>query len=202
MSDRLNIVLVEKAYLLSAGFENLLSEFPGLFLVAHYDGTENNLAAKIAHHKPDMVVIDPQCFNEGLFSLLNRLQLSNNTIIIGLITNSTPDNIKSHFRYCLNIEYGKHEVLESFKSFLGDKSYKKESDKSASTLSDRENTIVKQLVSGYTNQQIADQLFLSIHTVNTHRKNITNKLGIKTVSGLTVYAIMNKIVDIHDIEHK
>ena len=202
MSNRLNIVLVERAYLLSAGFENLLSEFPGLFLVAHYDGTENNLATKITHHKPDMVAIDPQCFKEGLYSLLNRLQLTNNTLIIGLITNSTPDNIKSHFRYCLNIEDGKYEVLESFKSFLKEKLYKKASDKSASTLSNREHTIVKQLVSGYTNQQIADQLFLSIHTVNTHRKNITNKLGIKTVSGLTVYAIMNKIVDIHDIEHK
>lgn len=202
MSNRLNIVLVESAYLLSAGFENLLSEFPGLFLMAHFDGSENKLAAKITHHKPDMVVIDPQCFKEGLLSLLNQLQLINNNIIIGLITNSTPDNIKSHFRYCLNIEYGKHEALESFKFIVGDKLNLKASDKSASTLSDREQTIVKQVVSGYTNQQIADKLFLSIHTVNTHRKNITNKLGIKTVSGLTVYAIMNKIVDIHDIEHK
>lgn len=202
MSNRLNIVLIEKAYLLSAGFENLISEFPGLFLVAHYDGTENKLAAKITRHKPDMVVIDPQCFNEGLLSLLNLLHKVNSTIIIGLITNSTPDNIKSHFRYCLNIEYGKHEVLESFKSFLGDKLNLKTSDKLASALSDREQTIVRQVVSGYTNQQIADKLFLSIHTVSTHRKNITNKLGIKTVSGLTVYALMNKIVDIHDIEHK
>ena len=202
MSKRLNIVLVESAYLVSAGFENLISEFPGLVLVAHYDGTENNLSEKITHHKPDIIVIDPQCFPDGPISILNRLQLVNNSIIIGLVNKATPDNIKSHFRFCLNVEYGKHEVLESFKSFLGDKLTIKSSDKSSSALSDREQTIVKKFVSGNTNQQIADQLFLSIHTVNTHRKNITNKLGIKTVSGLTVYALMNKIVNIQDIEHK
>ena len=202
MPKRLNIVLVESAYLLSAGVENLLTEFPGLFLVAHYDGGENNIASKISHHKPDIVIIDPECIQEGLLTLLNQLQMVNNTIIIGLVSNSTADNIKSHFRACLNIELGKHEVLESFKSILGDKLTQKDRDRTAADLSEREQTIVKQLVSGYTNQQIADQLFLSIHTVNTHRKNITNKLGIKTVSGLTVYALMNKIVDIHEIEHK
>jgi DNA-binding CsgD family transcriptional regulator len=47
---------------------------------------------------------------------------------------------------------------------------------------------------GFTNQQIADKLFISKHTVISHRKNITSKLGIKTVSGLTVYAVLNNLI--------
>jgi DNA-binding CsgD family transcriptional regulator len=43
-------------------------------------------------------------------------------------------------------------------------------------------------------------LFLSVHTVTTHRKNITKKLGIKTVSGLTVYALLNKIIKMDDLQ--
>ena len=50
------------------------------------------------------------------------------------------------------------------------------------------------------NKEIADHLNISIHTVISHRKNITRKTGIKTVSGLTVYALLNDLVDIHSIE--
>ena len=55
---------------------------------------------------------------------------------------------------------------------------------------------------GLTNQQIADSLFLSAHTVMTHRKNISSKLGIKSVSGLTVYAIVNNIITIEEVTSK
>lgn len=58
-------------------------------------------------------------------------------------------------------------------------------------LSSREINVLQQVVSGYTNKEIADHLNISLNTVLSHRKNITAKLGIKTVSGLTFYAIMN-----------
>jgi DNA-binding CsgD family transcriptional regulator len=65
---------------------------------------------------------------------------------------------------------------------------------SESQLSEREIEILKLIALGYTNKEIGDKLFISIHTVITHRKNITSKLGIKTIAGLTVYAILNKII--------
>jgi len=68
-----------------------------------------------------------------------------------------------------------------------------------SDLSEREKTIVKLVALGKTANEIADVLFLSSHTVITHRKNISKKLGIKTVSGLTVYAILNNIVTFEEI---
>lgn len=63
------------------------------------------------------------------------------------------------------------------------------------TLSQREKDVLKEVALGYSNKEIADRLFISIHTVISHRKNITEKLGIKSISGLTVYAIMNGIID-------
>jgi DNA-binding CsgD family transcriptional regulator len=67
-------------------------------------------------------------------------------------------------------------------------------------LSDREKTILKHVAKGQTNKEIAENLYLSTHTVITHRKNITAKLGIKTISGLTVYAILNNLVTLEEIK--
>ena len=58
-------------------------------------------------------------------------------------------------------------------------------------LSTREIDVLQLVAKGITNKEIADKLNISLNTVLTHRKNITTKLGIKTVSGLTFYAIMN-----------
>ena len=49
------------------------------------------------------------------------------------------------------------------------------------------------------NKEIADTLCLSINTVTTHRRNITKKLQIHTSNGLTIYAIVNKLVELQDI---
>ena len=67
-------------------------------------------------------------------------------------------------------------------------------------LSTRETDVLQLIVKGITNNEIADKLSISLNTVLTHRKNITAKLGIKTVSGLTFYAIMNGIISGDDIE--
>ena len=69
----------------------------------------------------------------------------------------------------------------------------------SSELSDREIAILKKVALGYTNKEISDQLHISPHTVITHRKNITAKLGIKTISGLTVYALINNLFSTEDV---
>lgn len=68
------------------------------------------------------------------------------------------------------------------------------------TLSDREKDIIACVTKGMSNKEIADSLYLSVHTVTTHRRNISNKLQIHTTAGLTIYAIANKLVDIEDIQ--
>ncbi|MEE0923258.1 MAG: LuxR C-terminal-related transcriptional regulator, partial [Paludibacteraceae bacterium] len=55
-------------------------------------------------------------------------------------------------------------------------------------------------VKGLSNKEIADVLCISTHTVISHRKNITRKLNIHSTAGLTIYAIVNKLIDIHTIQ--
>jgi DNA-binding NarL/FixJ family response regulator len=61
-------------------------------------------------------------------------------------------------------------------------------------LSERETEVLIHLVSGMSNKEIADVLNISFHTVVSHRKNISHKTGIKSESGLTIYALTNKII--------
>ncbi|MEE1302599.1 MAG: LuxR C-terminal-related transcriptional regulator, partial [Bacteroidales bacterium] len=67
-------------------------------------------------------------------------------------------------------------------------------------LSEREKDVIVCVVKGMTNKAIADKLFISINTVTTHRRNIAKKLNIHSSAGLTIYAIMNKLVDIKEVK--
>ena len=62
-------------------------------------------------------------------------------------------------------------------------------------LSKREEEILRFIAEGYTNVEIAEQLFLSAHTVNTHRRNIMNKLGVNNTVGIVMYAVREGIVN-------
>ena len=66
-------------------------------------------------------------------------------------------------------------------------------------LSDREIEVLSLVAQGKINKEIAEKLFISTTTVITHRKNIQEKLGIKSVSSLTIYAVMHGYVDINKI---
>lgn len=67
-------------------------------------------------------------------------------------------------------------------------------------LSDREKEVIVSLVQGMTNKEIADHLFISVNTVITHRRNIARKLQIHSAAGLTIYAIVNNLVDISSVK--
>lgn len=66
-------------------------------------------------------------------------------------------------------------------------------------LSEREKEIVRSVAQGMSNKQIADIHFISIHTVITHRRNISRKLGIHSSAGLVIYAILNNLVTIEEL---
>lgn len=67
-------------------------------------------------------------------------------------------------------------------------------------LSDREKEILISVAKGRINKEIAEEHHISIHTVITHRKNIIRKTGIKSVAGLTVYALLNNLIDMSEVE--
>ena len=88
--------------------------------------------------------------------------------------------------------YKVNEILNSFLS---------EQNKDTDTeLTKREIEVLQMVTKGHSNKEIADRLFVSTHTVISHRKNISEKTGIKSASGLTMYAILKKIIDMNEID--
>ena len=114
----------------------------------------------------------------------------------------TADSIEVRKNTSINYVYvqaSQEVIIEQLKQyFSGDNTIL--SNDSNKELSVREVEVLQLIVKGGTNKEIADKLYISLNTVLTHRKNITAKLGIKTVSGLTFYAIMNGLVSGEDIE--
>ena len=94
------------------------------------------------------------------------------------------------------------EILEEKVGIQEEPTVKEEATRTEDTLSDREREIVHCVVCGLSNKQIAEKLFISLNTVLTHRKNIARKLNIHSVAGLTIYAIVNKIVNIDELQNK
>ena len=68
-------------------------------------------------------------------------------------------------------------------------------------LSEREKEIIRLVACGFSNKEIADKLFLSVHTVTTHRRNLSAKLDIHSPAALTIYAVMNHLVNLDDIRN-
>ena len=96
--------------------------------------------------------------------------------------------------------YDEPDVLKEKLNRLLNVDRDKEGETGQDVLSGREKEIVTCVVKGMTNKEIADTLFLSAHTVITHRRNIARKLQIHSPAGLTIYAIVNKLVELQDIK--
>ena len=78
--------------------------------------------------------------------------------------------------------------------------FKKGTGQNQDALSDREKDVIVALVQGMSNKEIADHLCISTNTVITHRRNIARKLQIHSPAGLTIYAIVNGLIDISSVK--
>lgn len=111
--------------------------------------------------------------------------------VIGLSFN-TPDHCdESVFDEVLDSSDNQNSIIFKLNRIL----QKGNTGNSSGQLSAREIEILKQVAQGRSNKEISGKLFISIHTVITHRKHITAKLGIKSISGLTLYASINNLID-------
>ncbi len=115
------------------------------------------------------------------------------------IVNDNKENSLLNSQYTIYLFNKPDEIYEQVKQ-----AFKQQEavDDETEYLSNREIDVLKLVALGHSNKEIADKLFISTHTVMSHRKNMTEKLGIKSISGLTVYAIINNIIDTTNLNIK
>ncbi len=147
---------------------------------------------------PKCIVIESALIPDPMELTLAQIKSKNPDGRIFIIENKPCTNIIRPYIYDIVKQSDTEELLNKrLKYFLSISDI--EVNNSNDVISEREKEIVKLVALGKTNKEISDCLFISPHTVITHRKNITSKLGIKTIAGLTVYAVLNGIINPDDV---
>lgn len=129
------------------------------------------------------------------------LDHSRQTIVLSSRANSSPFYSKFHF---VNTSLSQHEIVKAL-LHLHQKGHGNHphpipsSPEPSIEISKREAEVLRLVALGYINKEIADKLCISLPTVVSHRKNICEKLHVKSVSSLTIYAVMHGIVSIDEI---
>ena len=188
-------ILAIDSYLLRTGFGILLSRIPGAKIIREFSSADT--FQQYASRKDiDFLIISQSVFDQSDAVFISHPGLLERTILL-----KSDPSIPTEVQNSIHISEDKERITAQIKALM-DQHASSLSRSGSSELSQREKTIVKQVSLGLTNKQIAEELFLSTHTVTTHRKNISSKLGIKSVSGLTVYAIVNNIITIEEVSSK
>jgi DNA-binding NarL/FixJ family response regulator len=115
---------------------------------------------------------------------------------IGIVYSFVDPQYLNSFEGLININDSPDKIIGTIQSLLNNRDNSDRKDQEF--LTEREIDVLKLLVSGNANKEIADKLNISTHTVISHRKNISQKTGIKSVSGLTIYAVINNIISINN----
>jgi DNA-binding NarL/FixJ family response regulator len=136
-----------------------------------------------------VALINPTAIQNRLSDFLKLKSNHPNMLSIALVYSFFDNELLQKFDDTLSVTAS----LEQIRHKLGQISTASEKSQH-DDLSDREIEVLTQMVKGLANKEIADTLNISIHTVISHRKNITEKTGIKSLSGLTIYAITKKII--------
>lgn len=191
--ENFNCLIFEKSFLIRFALKNLISQHSQSITVYEYDGIENYVS-KLKKHRPFCVFMGE--FDEDdktLFDILNTI--SEKGIAIGIQTSNIAPPA---FSACDEVIFFSDEedkvkkIIQRITKSTNEKAENKDG------ITKREEEVIACVASGMTNNEIGEKLFLSLHTIKTHRKNISKKLGIHSVSGLTVYAIMNNLISLED----
>ncbi|OFX42416.1 MAG: hypothetical protein A2046_13400 [Bacteroidetes bacterium GWA2_30_7] len=189
----MKIIIIHDSYIVRKGLKLLAEEcFPSPNIIE----TSNNeeLEDVLENNNSDLIFIKNSLLNVETNILIGKLSIKKQGVkLISLLDNEQV--VKNDFvDLYLNIDEEKHELISKIS-----KLYPKSETKNKSVISKREIAIIELVAKGLTNNDIAEKLFLSPHTVVTHRKNISKKLGIKSVSGITIYAILNNIINPNEL---
>ncbi len=213
MRKSLRILIVEPSPILRSGVAAVLRQIEGFNIhIAEPESTPTPelAAAVIASHQPDILVVSPAYLGQGS-PVLQQLRSKRTvaSIVALLCTPADPMTLRDY-----DAEIGLYDtpaiIADKLSAITHNFPFSGKSDantgkitspqeSSTETLTSREKEIISYIAKGFTNKQIADKLFLSAHTVITHRRNIAAKLQIHSPAGLTIYAVVNKLVALDEI---
>ena len=212
VEEEIKVLIAESQWIVREGLKSLLARQSNFCTVGEVDGYEA-FEQKLFETKPDIVLIDfdeSVGFNMGLFkSILDKKNHCEVVVFSG--------NIKQSFIFKV-IDLGAvgviskscedHEIINALKSakkgnkyFCGEvlemmlqqRNWNDQAD-SKEDLSSRELEVLNWICHGFTNKEVASKLFLSVHTINTHRKNIMRKMEVKSSAELISCAIKKGFV--------
>ncbi len=194
-SKSVRILLIEPSAVIVAGLQSIISRVPQLNVVGVLSDL-NRLTERVAPLHPDLVIINPT-----LAEFHKRNQIKNlfpQTILIALLYNCFDQDVIQQFQGVIHIYDDPRKILHTLQTAVTEPQ-SEEVTQDGGDLSEREKEILVAVAKGMMNKEIAAQFNLSIHTVISHRKNISRKTGIRSVSGFVVYALLNNLIEEQDI---
>jgi DNA-binding NarL/FixJ family response regulator len=191
---RTGFIIAVESYLLRKGLASVLNRIPGAYVACEF-AEAGPLLECLKTCSDEYILISQSLFQLASSAFLNQVKLLDRTLLVG---DHPPEKDSTDAHAFIRTTDSKDVILQKLTPLLvpsGDRGR----EAGEPELSQRERTIVRLASMGYTNREIAEKLFLSSHTVTTHRRNISSKLGIKSLSALTVYAIVNNIISIEEL---
>ncbi len=192
---RYRVVVVEPSRLIAEGLRVVLSQSE--FEVVALVGDVRQLLERFSSYEADIVVMGSQVVcgqKQGLRYTYTELQ---RVALVMLSTTVCDEEYVRQMDGVINIYDEAEQIVRKLQSAVEQSQTNPYSD--SHELSERERDVLVLVAKGFANKEIADSLNISIHTVISHRKNIAHKTGIKSVAGLTVYALLNNLLDPNDV---
>lgn len=192
MATKIKILLIENSPILIEGTSSILRSLGNIEISKVVPNCDKALTL-LTGYAPSIIIADTRLVGYQTAQFINTCKEKNTSIaIVALQTNFISQEQLDLFDGTISIEDNIQSIQSKLKTVLSPETEKEGNDNF--DLSIREKEVLVAVAKGKTNKEIADELNISIHTVMTHRKNITGKTGIKSISGLTVYALINNLV--------
>ena len=199
-NETVRVAIAESSVIVRSGLTAALKRLPNLKIQPIELLSVEALHDCLRTQYPEMLIVNPT-FGDYFDVNKFREETSGKRIrLIALVTSFVDVTLLSKYDESISI-FDDLEVLSKKIHGLLNVSMEEEEVDNPDTLSQREKEIVICVVKGMTNKEIAEKLFLSIHTVITHRRNISKKLQIHSAAGLTIYAIVNKLVELSEVKN-
>lgn len=157
------------------------------FKVLEPEMNVEHLNERMIAARPDIVLVNPTLVDDPA-----RLRGEKPVAVVALVYQYVERDVLKNYDAIVDIRDSRAVIIETLSQALPGEV---ESVKNSYELTKRETAVLVELAQGKTNKEIAEALNVSVHTVISHRKNITHKTGIKSVAGLTVYAMLNNLID-------